>query len=115
MIYNNRRNFGRSREQIVHEASINKLSFFIVHEPFEKGSPNPLCHTTMYLPLNNHRINHTPAVMYCGIFNEGNHARFWVNLNDGPMYTTGKTSVWWTIKLSGFQTGSSTLWRQSRP
>src|SRR5260370_31413040 len=86
----------------------------MVPEPFEKGSPNPLRHATMYLPLNNYRINHTPAVMYCHIFYEGNHARFWVNLNDGSMNTASKTSMWGTIKLSGFQTGSSTLCLQTR-
>src|SRR5271157_292535 len=104
MVHRNRWNLGCCRNQIIHEASIGKLSIFIVYEPFKKSSTYALRHTTMYLPLDNHGINHTSTVMHSRIFDERDHARFWVNLDDGPVNATGKTSVWGTIKLACLQT-----------
>src|SRR6266704_3018100 len=101
MIHDNRWNLGGCRNQIIHKAGIDKLPLFIVYEPFKKCSSNALRYTTMYLSLDDHRINHAPAVMHRRIFDECDHARFRVNLDDSSVDTAGKTCVWWAIKLAG--------------
>src|SRR5260370_9348628 len=87
MIYYDSRNLPSSREQVIHKASVEKLTFFIVHEPLIIGPPNSLCHATMHLPLDNRGINHVSAIMHNRIFKTSHHARLWINLVDGSTAT----------------------------
>src|SRR5690348_3570312 len=112
MIYLDRWNLGCCRKQIIHKTGVNKLPFFVINEPFKKSSADTLGHTTMHLPLDNSGINHTPTVMHSRVFDERDHARFRVNLDDGPVDATGKTSVRGTIKLARLQTRCASLRRQ---
>src|SRR6266516_1497816 len=115
MSYLDRGNLRCCREQIIHEAGVNELRLFVIHQSFKKGSSDTLCYATMHLPLNNRGINHTPTIMYCRILAERNHTCFWIDLDDCSMNAAGKTSMWGTIKLGGLQTRCATLWRQGRP
>src|SRR6266487_531109 len=114
MIHHNRWNLGRRRNQIIHEAGVRKLSLFVVYEAFKKSSTYTLRYTSMHLPLDNYGIYDTPTIMHSRIFDELDHARFRVNLDDCPMHATGKTSMRGTIKFACLQTRCASLWRQSR-
>src|SRR5258707_1809717 len=103
MIYYDSRNLRSSREQVIHKASVEKLTFFIVHEPLIIGPPNSLCHATMHLPLDNRGINHVSAIMHSRIFKESHHARLWINLDDGSVDPAGKTAMRRAIKPAGFK------------
>src|SRR5258707_15143596 len=113
MIYYDSRNLRSRREQVIHKASVEKLTFFIVHEPLIIGPPNSLRHATMYLPLDNRGINHVSAIMHSRIFKESHHARLWINLDDGSVDPAGKTAMRRAIKPAGFKARSPALWWQS--
>src|ERR1700726_1523520 len=102
MIYNDWWNLCRRWQEIIHEAGIDKLSLFIINKPLKKGSANTLCHAAVYLPLDNNRIDYLATIMHRHIFYKRYHASFWIDFDDGPMNTTGKTCVGWTIKLACF-------------
>src|SRR5215469_15299815 len=115
MSYLDRWNFRRCREQIIHEAGVNELRLFVIHQSFKKCSSETVRHATVHLPLDNRCINHTPTIMHSRILEERDHACFWIDLDDSSMNTAGKTSMWRAIKLGGLQTRCATLWRQGWP
>src|SRR5260370_23065255 len=112
MIYRDRGNFRRRREQIIHKASVDELPLFIIDESLIKGSPYTLRHAAMHLPFDDHGINHAPAIVHSHVFDECHHARFRINLDDRSMGATGKTAMRRAVKLAGFKTCRSTFWWQ---
>src|SRR5438445_9599474 len=103
MIDDNRWNLRRRWQQVVHKASVNDLSIFIVHEPLKEGSAYALGYSAMYLPLDNHGIDHSPTVVDRCIFHKRDHARCRIDLDDGPMYATGVTCMLGAVKLRVLQ------------
>src|SRR5258708_36087948 len=93
MIYYDSRNLRSRRKQVIHKASVEKVTFFIGHVPLIIGPPNSLRHATMYLPLDNRGINHVSAIMHSRIFKESHHARLWINLDDRSVDPAGKTAI----------------------
>src|SRR5260370_7883179 len=110
MIYRDRGNFRRRREQIIHKASVDELPLFIIDESLIKGSPYTLRHTTMHLPFDDRGINHAPAIVHSHVFDECYHARFRINLDDRSMAATGKTPTRRAPKLPPFN-----LWPSTSP
>src|SRR5258708_20199128 len=100
MIYRDRGNFRRRREQIIHKASVDELPLFIIDESLIKGSPYTLRHTTMHLPFDDRGINHAPAIVHSHVFDECHHARFRINLADPSMAAPAKTSMPRPTKLA---------------
>src|SRR5579885_957290 len=114
MTDDDRGNLRRRRQEIVHEAGVDDLTLFVVDQSLVECASNTLRDAAMHLPLNHHRIDNAPTVMYRRVLEERDHAGLRVNLDNGPMHAAGEAGMWRAVKLGGLKSWPTSFLGQSR-
>jgi hypothetical protein len=79
------RDLHRRRDQIVHKRGGDELSLVVVNKLLVQRRGDPLSNTSAHLALDNHRVDHNPAVLRDHVAVYANVARLRVDLYHHPV------------------------------